>query len=430
LIWYIAENGQQKKMAEEVLLYKIENSEISPETLVVNAEIKNWIPLEQTLIWKENAPIKQRIFEKGQSSTTSPSKQVQQQPIKVWYKVWYEKWWAWVIIAILLLLIIASLTPLLTSKSGRFVETKSNMENIVFKGIDENSVPLAVTDLKLVQEEESKYGSDTFYSYTVIGTLKKNSTDPKEGFFDFSVTLIDKNGKYLETKHTDTKPSPFWGNDKTPLFTYGSTYHFELELSYLGTDPPVAVEFSQIKEFNKAEFILVSLDEVKDYITKEYYGDAIRIANKVLEFDPNNAEAKALIEQITPLEAEKKANEDNKQSNISIATEKPASNIPVATENTQKQEPKWYRAEGFQASIGANLYYGTGDDRAYVGKVLSIKDFSKNDSPDGTAFNGMYLEMYDGSYEWKDRMVVYNDSKWSVKAEDLSEEAKKTATPN
>lgn len=52
MIWYVAQNGQAQKMSEEVLLYKIENDEISPDTLVVNPDIKNWIPLNQTSLWK------------------------------------------------------------------------------------------------------------------------------------------------------------------------------------------------------------------------------------------------------------------------------------------------------------------------------------------------------------------------------------------
>lgn len=50
--WYIAENGIAKQIPEEVLIYKIQNGEIASNTLVVNAEIKNWIPLESTDIWR------------------------------------------------------------------------------------------------------------------------------------------------------------------------------------------------------------------------------------------------------------------------------------------------------------------------------------------------------------------------------------------
>lgn len=49
--WYIAVNNQAKTMPEDVLIYKIKNKEISGETLVVNSDIKNWIPLKKTDIW-------------------------------------------------------------------------------------------------------------------------------------------------------------------------------------------------------------------------------------------------------------------------------------------------------------------------------------------------------------------------------------------
>ena len=50
--WYVAVNNQAKIMPESVLVYKIKNHEISGETLVVNAEIKNWTLLKNTDIWK------------------------------------------------------------------------------------------------------------------------------------------------------------------------------------------------------------------------------------------------------------------------------------------------------------------------------------------------------------------------------------------
>lgn len=52
--WYIAENGRQTRILEESLILKIRNREIAANTLVVNAEIRNWVPVCQTSIWKEN----------------------------------------------------------------------------------------------------------------------------------------------------------------------------------------------------------------------------------------------------------------------------------------------------------------------------------------------------------------------------------------
>lgn len=50
--WYVAIDNQPKLMPQNVLIYKIENDEISGETLVVNENIKNWIPLKRTDLWK------------------------------------------------------------------------------------------------------------------------------------------------------------------------------------------------------------------------------------------------------------------------------------------------------------------------------------------------------------------------------------------
>ena len=51
--WYIENNGEAKLIPEEVLKYKIENNEISGDTLVVNEEIGNWIPLKETQFWAQ-----------------------------------------------------------------------------------------------------------------------------------------------------------------------------------------------------------------------------------------------------------------------------------------------------------------------------------------------------------------------------------------
>ena len=53
MIWYIEKSGEAKEIPEEVLKYKIENNEISGDTLAVNEEIKNWVSLKETALWKE-----------------------------------------------------------------------------------------------------------------------------------------------------------------------------------------------------------------------------------------------------------------------------------------------------------------------------------------------------------------------------------------
>lgn len=53
MIWYIEKSGEAKEIPEEVLKYKIENNEISGDILAVNEEIKNWVSLKETALWKE-----------------------------------------------------------------------------------------------------------------------------------------------------------------------------------------------------------------------------------------------------------------------------------------------------------------------------------------------------------------------------------------
>lgn len=304
-------------------------------------------------------------------------------------------------------------------------KTESVVTNIVFKGIGENTSPLAVSDLKLLKKENT---------YTIVGTLKKTSIDPTDSYFDFNIILIDDNGKYIQKKQTGTRPKPFDLYHNGNLFTNGSTFHFELPISITSSDkPPVTIEFSDIKEMSKADLIRITIDDAKDNLNKQNYDSAKQYANKVLEYEPDNAEAKTLLEQATVKEQEQKelkAEDAQKTENKTTATPTPAPTQKADSQGANTQEPKWYRAEGFQATIGAKLYYGTGDERMYVGKVIEIRDFKKDETPDGKKLKGMLLEMDGGSVEWKDRMVVYDDPKWSVKAEDLAEDAKKDAIPN
>ena len=57
MTWFVEQNGQAKEMPENVLIYKIRNGEIAPNTLVVNAEITDWMPLEQTELWKQHGVV-------------------------------------------------------------------------------------------------------------------------------------------------------------------------------------------------------------------------------------------------------------------------------------------------------------------------------------------------------------------------------------
>lgn len=52
--WYFAENNQPKPIAEDALADKIQSRELPGETLVVNEELKNWVRLDTTDIWKKH----------------------------------------------------------------------------------------------------------------------------------------------------------------------------------------------------------------------------------------------------------------------------------------------------------------------------------------------------------------------------------------
>jgi len=181
------------------------------------------------------------------------------------------------------------------------------LENIEFRGVDANSSPLAATGLKLLQRErESSSGME--YEYTIVGTLSKTSSDPDEGFFSFDVILIDEFGRHIETESVDTMPGPFSPRHNNKLLSNGDTHHLEEEIrAWRDESQPVAVEFASIKESNKDAFIRITLDEAIDRISKDQLDGAKKYCNLVLEYDPNNAEAKALLEQIKELEENESA---------------------------------------------------------------------------------------------------------------------------
>ena len=55
MTWYMMQEGQSKEIPEEVLIYKIQNGEISQEIFVTNEEIENWVPLKDTQLYKQHA---------------------------------------------------------------------------------------------------------------------------------------------------------------------------------------------------------------------------------------------------------------------------------------------------------------------------------------------------------------------------------------
>jgi hypothetical protein len=181
-----------------------------------------------------------------------------------------------------------------------------DMENMEFRGISTDSSPLAATGLKLLQRErESSSGME--YEYTILGTLKKTSTAPVESFFTFDIILIDDLGRHIGTKSNSTIP----GSAGDLFFTDGSTLHLEEGVSVRPSNQvPVAVEFTKITEGSKDDFIRITLDEAIYRISRDHLNDAKRRVDLVLHFDPDNEEAKALLEQIRELQEQEDDNAD------------------------------------------------------------------------------------------------------------------------
>ena len=209
------------------------------------------------------------------------------------------------VVFILFIVVLLALCGKSNTKETEEIE-ETRLDNIIFQGIDNSTYPLSATDLVLLQSGSiSEYG--TSYTYTIIGTLQKNSAEPVESFFEFSVVLIDEYGRHIATEQTNTMPETYWGHDSRELLTNGSTYHFELEIrtpSNKTPTIPVAVEFVDIKEFSKEEFIRITLDDAKNKIDKQYYNDARRVVEFLLQHAPNNEEALALLEQVILLESQ------------------------------------------------------------------------------------------------------------------------------
>lgn len=169
-----------------------------------------------------------------------------------------------------------------------FSEREKVITNISLNGIDENSVPLSAFDLKLFKKGDT---------YTVVATLKKNSTEPQEGYFEFDISLLDKNGKRIKSERIDTMPTP---DNTYSLFTYGSENYFEHKMYISSENKPAQIVFSNIQECGKEQLIRITLDKAKEYLSKQDLDNTKKYALEVLKYDPENMEAKTMSGQFTP----------------------------------------------------------------------------------------------------------------------------------
>lgn len=164
-----------------------------------------------------------------------------------------------------------------------FSDRENVIKNVTLNGIDENSSPLAVSDFKLIKKGDT---------YTVVATLKKNSTEPQEGYFEFNISLFDENGKRIKSDHINTMPTP--DNNTYSLLKYGNEEYLEHNIYISDKSKPVKVTFSDIKELDKIYFINYMLEQSKSYLAKQDTETSKRYALEVLKYDPENIEAKAL----------------------------------------------------------------------------------------------------------------------------------------
>lgn len=169
-----------------------------------------------------------------------------------------------------------------------FSEKEKVIKNIDFNGIDENSVPLSASDLKLFKKGDT---------YTVVATLKKNNSEPQEGYFEFDISLLDKNGKRIKSEHIDTMPTP---DNTYSLFTYGSKNYFEHKMYISSESKPAQIVFSNIQECDKEQLIRLMLDKAKEYLSQQDLDNTKKYALEVLKYDPENIEAKTLSGQSMP----------------------------------------------------------------------------------------------------------------------------------
>ena len=218
------------------------------------------------------------------------------------------------------------------------------MENVEFKGVSATSVPMAVSNLRILQRERPSSGSydTTDFTYTIIGTLQKTSTNVDESFFTFDVVLIDEFGRHIKSENVSTMP---WRTTE-PLFKHGSTKHLELEILVLpfhSDKQTVAVEFNNINEVDKDGFIRILLDMAIDRIERENDNDiywradleqAENYLKLVLHHNPNNIEADELLERII-IQREQR---DDEEHNISV-DDKPEEDEIIEPDSTPTPEP-------------------------------------------------------------------------------------------
>ena len=164
-----------------------------------------------------------------------------------------------------------------------FSDRENVIKNVTLNGIDENSAPLAVSDFKLIKKGDT---------YTIVATLKKNSPEPQEGYFEFNISLFDENGKRIKSDHINTMPTP--DNNTYSLLKYGNEEYLEHNIYVIDKSKPVKVVFSDIKELDKTYFLNYMLEQSKSYLAKQDTEKSKKYALEVLKYDPENIEAKAL----------------------------------------------------------------------------------------------------------------------------------------
>ncbi|TGE34254.1 hypothetical protein [Desulfosporosinus sp. Sb-LF] len=91
-----------------------------------------------------------------------------------------------------------------------------------------------------------------------------------------------------------------------------------------------------------------------------------------------------------------------------------------AQQSIEKETPKgyeWKLARGY-LSIGVKLYYGSGENKMYVGQILDMEE--KHYDPNiGKTFRAVKLKMYGGSVEWKDRTAILTGD-WYIRSDDTA----------
>ena len=210
----------------------------------------------------------------------------------------FKRHWKVYLGIIVVLFIVGAVHSCITNQNAK---PKDVTRSIKITGIDKNSNPLSIPDVKITRTKRS--GTTT---YAFVTDFKKTSAAQSETYFTFNIILVDKSGKYTNTIDVDTMPGVLSSNTNK-LLSAGDTFHFEEDFRFLKDSELTELIFTDITEYTKQDFISQTLANIRKDVDGGFYDSAQASIDFLLKYDPNNTVVKEIAETVEELQEQRKA---------------------------------------------------------------------------------------------------------------------------